>query len=638
MNSTTTIGRLSSSDIVIESGLVSRRHAKLVVDASGVTVHDLDSHNGIFLNGRKVRSTSVNPGDLLYIGDVCVMLRPAPDLSDSVPVRHDSGSEAVDEPADRNLLALVRATSLLQVHEDHSFFMDLVDVCRDLTEATVAVMFRVGDEGALETPVALHPESGRRGGPPVSWEVVNACLASGHPMFSRDVRERPLVANAAPVHDAGAILCAPILVGARCLGALYFSRAAAGAGFTERELTTVMACAQLCAQRLLAPERVERTERFKLEPQTDPTRAPAGVQLGEAAIPVVQADASVLSSGETPPLIELPAPEDAEERAALEARVAALEHEVTRWQEASARDADEKRALHEARESVERALDEERRSARAELDELRDRARQLEEEAQRAEAEVDTSRDTGEGEPTMVHADGDAARLAALLEHMRKSLPLPVVEHLEQQLSRVPTTPDQPQPVSMEAPVPVARTITALFVSLSGVDGFALRAQPLEAKARLDRFCTAVLARVRANGGVVEQVLGHAHLATFGGDSGAARSALRCALEVAALVPTDGTGGVQVGVHTGSAISGFFGEEHASSFVEVGDAIAIARGTADYAQPGTVYATDAVRVVLGADPTLALIGAGPHLVRGMTAPVNLFMVGRASADDGAEAS
>src|SRR5262249_11028703 len=95
MNPGTYLGRTSGNDIVLGSDNVSRRHAKLVVTDNGITVHDLDSHNGIFLNGKKVRSTAVNLGDLLYVADVCIELKRSPDFDDatgtgsSIMARHE---------------------------------------------------------------------------------------------------------------------------------------------------------------------------------------------------------------------------------------------------------------------------------------------------------------------------------------------------------------------------------------------------------------------------------------------------------------------------------------------------------------------------------------------------------------------
>ena len=65
----TLIGRSRECDVCIPSAAVSRRHCLLCVSAGQVTIEDLSSHNGTFLNKELVVSkTRVNSGDLLQIG------------------------------------------------------------------------------------------------------------------------------------------------------------------------------------------------------------------------------------------------------------------------------------------------------------------------------------------------------------------------------------------------------------------------------------------------------------------------------------------------------------------------------------------------------------------------------------------
>ncbi len=66
-----TIGKLPDNDIVINNAMVSRHHAKIVMDKSGhFEIVDLNSKNGTFVNGRKVRGTMmVVPGDRIVVAN-----------------------------------------------------------------------------------------------------------------------------------------------------------------------------------------------------------------------------------------------------------------------------------------------------------------------------------------------------------------------------------------------------------------------------------------------------------------------------------------------------------------------------------------------------------------------------------------
>jgi pSer/pThr/pTyr-binding forkhead associated (FHA) protein len=66
-----TIGRSHSCDLRLSDPSVSRRHCRLVVRGGRVWVHDLESANGTFVNGERVRETRpLNDGDALHLGVV----------------------------------------------------------------------------------------------------------------------------------------------------------------------------------------------------------------------------------------------------------------------------------------------------------------------------------------------------------------------------------------------------------------------------------------------------------------------------------------------------------------------------------------------------------------------------------------
>ena len=64
----TTIGRASTNDVVLDAMQVSRHHALVTIDGPFVTLSDLGSRNGVFVNGVKVRSQVLVGGDEVSIG------------------------------------------------------------------------------------------------------------------------------------------------------------------------------------------------------------------------------------------------------------------------------------------------------------------------------------------------------------------------------------------------------------------------------------------------------------------------------------------------------------------------------------------------------------------------------------------
>jgi len=81
------LGRGEGNTIRLQERNVSRRHALLTRDGDEIYVEDLDSYNGVILNGNRIaRRTHFFPGDILIIGDFRIELE----------VREDEALERVE--------------------------------------------------------------------------------------------------------------------------------------------------------------------------------------------------------------------------------------------------------------------------------------------------------------------------------------------------------------------------------------------------------------------------------------------------------------------------------------------------------------------------------------------------------------
>ncbi len=73
---TVQVGRSSTCHIVLDDALVSRRHAQFVIGRGVVTLEDLNSVNGVFLNTRRVKDPEqLRDGDRVQIGKAEFVLR-----------------------------------------------------------------------------------------------------------------------------------------------------------------------------------------------------------------------------------------------------------------------------------------------------------------------------------------------------------------------------------------------------------------------------------------------------------------------------------------------------------------------------------------------------------------------------------
>jgi pSer/pThr/pTyr-binding forkhead associated (FHA) protein len=75
----TVVGRGQQAHVAIESTRLSRRHVAFKRNGAELSVVDLDSANGMFVNGVKAHSALLYEGDTIQIGDVVFVLHEAPE-------------------------------------------------------------------------------------------------------------------------------------------------------------------------------------------------------------------------------------------------------------------------------------------------------------------------------------------------------------------------------------------------------------------------------------------------------------------------------------------------------------------------------------------------------------------------------
>ncbi|HKU39462.1 MAG TPA: DUF4388 domain-containing protein [Polyangiales bacterium] len=225
------VGRSSDLDMVLVEDMVSRRHAKIVVNADQVTIQDLGSTNGTFVNGERVKRATLNDGDRVLIGTSIIKLVTADAaLPPSSPPgkkmtevaannrrtnQARSMSGAIDEVPLPDLLQLFgssRKTGVLVVKTD----TDTGKVCLEkgvIVSATIndqeqlpseKCVYRIitwqhgtfymepAEEGALPSRVQLSTEGALMEGLRIFDEVNRVQLP---PMLSRIALSRPLTAK-----------------------------------------------------------------------------------------------------------------------------------------------------------------------------------------------------------------------------------------------------------------------------------------------------------------------------------------------------------------------------------------------------------------------------------------------------------
>jgi DNA-binding NtrC family response regulator len=114
------VGRAAEADLRLADRSVSRRHARIFLDGGQVRVADLESHNGVRVNGQALTQVhTLQPGDVVTIGEVHLVLYSQDTASASGPTDAAPPSQATDivlgertvvvaDPAMKRLYDLIR--------------------------------------------------------------------------------------------------------------------------------------------------------------------------------------------------------------------------------------------------------------------------------------------------------------------------------------------------------------------------------------------------------------------------------------------------------------------------------------------------------------------------------------------------
>ncbi len=96
------IGRDPDTDFPINEHVISRRHAKVVKRWGGISIRDLESKNGTFVNNRKVVEEYLHDGDRIALGTIVLMFRNPQEINlaqmaEKVPPKHKPAAVKPEE-------------------------------------------------------------------------------------------------------------------------------------------------------------------------------------------------------------------------------------------------------------------------------------------------------------------------------------------------------------------------------------------------------------------------------------------------------------------------------------------------------------------------------------------------------------
>ena len=227
-----TVGRGGQADVTVDDPSLSRVHARIGVDLHGqLSVDDLGSTNGIFVNGAEQLSAYLMLGDIVRFGRVEYVVCNA---DESGPVTEGVSSQTVfrrvamsaTPKVDRLVLEALLATSReMMAFEDLPALLERVlDRLSTIVKSDRAAILLVDAETGAMIPRAVRPPGAYSSVSEfASSTVVHQALTSRDVFIVHDIRMDPRLQQAASVMAAGvrSVICVPLLGRSGPIGALY---------------------------------------------------------------------------------------------------------------------------------------------------------------------------------------------------------------------------------------------------------------------------------------------------------------------------------------------------------------------------------------------------------------------------------
>lgn len=283
-HSSLVVGRAPASDIPVIDPTISRRHAEISTDQNGyaIVVRDLGSSNGTFVNGTRVESAPLAPGDIVAFGKVSFRIQesepPAPTLADGLTPESQPGATivrpiSVSDTSSHRLAAVdknrQKLATLLEVSKglgkaaDIDSLLDkIVEYAYQVLEVDRVAILLIDDRGELVPKIARD----RRGDDTtrtVPQSIARTALNDKVAILTDNAGEDSRFGGQSIVMQrVRSAICVP-LIGSedRALGVLYVDHLTSSSQFSEDDFEFCIAFAGIAAVAIENGQFAQRIQR-----------------------------------------------------------------------------------------------------------------------------------------------------------------------------------------------------------------------------------------------------------------------------------------------------------------------------------------------------------------------------------------
>ncbi|HUP66100.1 MAG TPA: adenylate/guanylate cyclase domain-containing protein [Thermoanaerobaculia bacterium] len=292
------IGRIEGNELVLNHPSVSRRHARLERRGEEWWVIDLNSTNGVKLNGNAVGQSAVHPGDRILIGSVQLEVRalPSADFSDDSPFENLSGTvirrisdfnsefglDAVAAPApgvqgpetlppaaghtrEKIFAVLVQAAKvLLESEELNDVLHTVMDMIFRYLPVERGLLILFDEKGNPVPRLTKFRDESAEQDIPISRTILTMVAEQQVSLLTSNALEdaRLLGGKSIAIHGIRSAMCVPLWNRGRVIGAVQVDSPIHIGRFTEEDLDMVTALANFAA---VAIERAQLSEKIEEE-------------------------------------------------------------------------------------------------------------------------------------------------------------------------------------------------------------------------------------------------------------------------------------------------------------------------------------------------------------------------------------
>ena len=264
------IGRTRECSLVVDDPAVSRKHFEVVASENSYKWKDLGSTNGTFINGQKMLSGELHPGDTVQIGRTIFRFEiekteelSAPQISEktiekdnqpSILARSFLSMDATTLPTEKEQHTTLLLETLCKVINDISTNFNLCELQNKIIDATSHVLpidhgaiLLTDEEGKiLPCPECLRVHQWERGHlvsvptnrVQISSTVVSRVVREKQSLLYQDIMDNDELKKAVSIISLNvqSVICVPLRVKEKVLGLLYMDTVSDKTRYTEEEL------------------------------------------------------------------------------------------------------------------------------------------------------------------------------------------------------------------------------------------------------------------------------------------------------------------------------------------------------------------------------------------------------------------